>query len=105
MKKNEGLFQREKKLDPKKVKLNMGVQRFLARKEEEERKKREEEERKRRKLMALRNQDRKATSRVRRMVNMTKSANKAVIAEARESLKDSVDEQGEHRTLGCSLVL
>lgn len=85
---------KEKKMNPKEVKLKVGVQKFLAKKEEEERRKREEANKKKKQLMELRNQDRKANSRVRRMINMTKSANKSVIADARECLSESCIEQG-----------
>lgn len=85
---------KERKLDPKQVKLKVGVQKFLAKQKEEEMKKKEEALRKKRQLMELRNQDRKANSRVRRMINMTKSANKSVIADAQESLSDACNAQG-----------
>jgi len=89
------LYAREKKADPKQVKLKVGVQKFLQKKEEEERKLREEAARKKRMLLELRNQDRKATNRVKKMLNMTKSANKSCFANADQSLTEECAAQGE----------
>lgn len=83
-----------KKLDPKQKKLSENVQKFLAKKKEEELKAQEEARRKKQKLMELRNQDKKAKKRVGQMLRMTKSANKSVIAEAKDCLQDSLTEQG-----------
>jgi hypothetical protein len=81
-------------MDPKQAKLKVGVQKFLQKKEQEERKLKEEALRKKKMLLDLRNQDRKATSRVRKMLNMTKSANKSCILDAAESLNDESSAQG-----------
>lgn len=81
-------------MDPKQAKLKVGVQKFLAKKEEEERRKKQEADIKKKALIELRNQDRKATNRVKRMINMTKSADKGVLAEAKDCLSQACNEQG-----------
>lgn len=81
-------------VDPKQAKLKVGVQKFLAKKEEEERRLKDARERKRKMLLELRSQDRKANSRVNRMLKMTKSANKSCIADAQECLSEACTAQG-----------
>ena len=83
-----------KKLDPKQKVLSNNIQKFLEKKKEEERRKLEEEKWKKEKLLKLRSQDKKATKRVGQMLRMTKSANKSVLEEAKDSLQDALVEQG-----------
>ncbi|CAL8079342.1 unnamed protein product [Orchesella dallaii] len=81
--------------DPKQVRLKEGVAKFLAKREEEDKRKKDEERKKKEKLLQLRNQDRKAANRVRKMLSMTKSANKSCVDDARDCLNESVSAQGE----------
>lgn len=68
----------------------------MAKKEEEKRRKAEEDRLKREKLMEMRSKDKKAKGRVNRMLKLTKSANKSAMADAVDSLNDSlVDQNGE----------
>jgi len=70
------------KKEVKDKKLSSNVKKFLEKKEAEERKKAEEAKAKKEKLLDLRRGDKKATRTVNSMLHRTKSANKAVVAEA-----------------------
>lgn len=85
----------KRRADPKQVKLKDGVAKFLAKREEEEKKKKEQEKLKKEKLLQLRQQDRKATNRVRKMLSMTKSANKSCVEDANDCLNASVAAQAQ----------
>ncbi|XP_022900928.2 protein SPT2 homolog [Onthophagus taurus] len=65
--------------------VSVNVQKFLARKEAEEKQKMEEARRRKEKLLELRSHDKKATRRVSVMLKRTKSANKAVIEDAKDA--------------------
>lgn len=84
---------RVRRADPKQVRLKEGVKKFLAKREEEDKIKKDEERRKKENLIQLRQQDRKATNRVRKMLSMTKSANKSCVEDAKDSLNASVAAQ------------
>ncbi|KAJ4452132.1 hypothetical protein ANN_03650 [Periplaneta americana] len=81
------------KKEQKTKSLSANIQKFLARKEEEEKQKVIEAKKKRDELLALRSQDGKAKKRVAAMLNRTKAANKAAIA-------DAVDNENTAVTLG-----
>lgn len=85
---------RPKRADPKQSKLKEGVAKFLAKREEEDKRKKELEKVKKDKLLQLRNQDRKAANRVRKMLSMTKSANKSCMDDSKDCLNASVAAQG-----------
>ncbi|CAG7721107.1 unnamed protein product [Allacma fusca] len=89
------LTAKPKKESSKDRKLSEGVKKFLQKQEEEERRKAKEEKLKKERLMQLRYQDKKAHRRVNSMLKMTKSANKACMADAKTCLNDSLAEQGE----------
>lgn len=95
---------RPKKADPRQVKLKEGVAKFLAKQAEDERRRKEEDKIKKEKLLQLRQQDRKATNRVRKMLSMTKSANKSCIEDARDCLNESVTAQTQQGKLSKSYL-
>lgn len=67
----------------------------MAKREEEDRKRQEMEKKKKEKLLELRQQDRKATNRVRKMLSMTKSANKSCVDDAKDCLNAAVTAQAQ----------
>ncbi|EFX69414.1 hypothetical protein DAPPUDRAFT_300972 [Daphnia pulex] len=71
-----------------------GIRAFLARKDHEEKQKRMEEKKKKEVLLSLRAQDRKSNARVQAMLKRTKSGNKAVLDEAKNSLNTAVTAAG-----------
>lgn len=70
--------------------LSDNIKRFLAKKDEEDRQKKLEEQKKKEELLLLRSQDKKSFKRVQSMLNRTKSANKAVIDDAKDDVNTSV---------------
>ncbi|XP_050533041.1 protein SPT2 homolog [Daktulosphaira vitifoliae] len=82
------------KKETKEKKLSDNIKKFLAKKEEEEKQKKLEERRKKEELLSLRSQDRKSFKRVQSMLNRTKSANKAVIEDAKDDVNTSVTMAG-----------
>ncbi|KAI9555841.1 hypothetical protein GHT06_018358 [Daphnia sinensis] len=70
------------------------IRAFLDRKDQEEKQKRLEEKKKKEKLLSLRAQDRKSNARVQAMLKRTKSGNKAVLDEAKNSLNTAVTAAG-----------
>ncbi|XP_059083655.1 protein SPT2 homolog [Tigriopus californicus] len=78
------------KKSPKEKKLSENVRRFLEQKDQEDRSQKAKDRQKQSKLMELRRGNKKSVRAMNSMLQRTKSANKAVIAEARNS-RDTAD--------------
>lgn len=79
--------------------LSDNIKRFLAKKDEEDKQKQLEEQKKKDELLSLRSQDKKSFKRVQSMLNRTKSANKAVIEDAKDDVNTSVTMAGLYKSL------
>lgn len=79
--------------------MSDNIKRFLAKKDEEDKQKQLEEQKKKDELLSLRSQDKKSFKRVQSMLNRTKSANKAVIEDAKDDVNTSVTMAGLYKSL------
>ena len=78
------------KREPKQKKLSENVKKFLERREQEEKEQKRKEREKTKNLLELRQENKESIKAARRMLLMTKSANKAVVSEA-INIRDTAD--------------
>ena len=85
------------KKEPKQKKLSDNIKKFLDRRDDEERARKIKEREKTRALLELRQGCKETSKAARRMLTMTKSANKAVVAEAINTRDTAVTLAGRHQ--------